>query len=82
MASSIPEFQLNNDCRIPAIGVGCWMGHPGGANNVQQMVECALKIGYRHIDTAFAYDNEEDVGKAIRNSGVHREEIFLVTKLM
>ncbi|TCD60078.1 hypothetical protein EIP91_010772 [Steccherinum ochraceum] len=46
------------------------------------MVEYALKIGYRHIDTAFAYANEADVGKGIRNSGIPREQIYLVTKLM
>jgi len=57
------------------------MGGPGGADDVREMVEYALKIGYRHIDTAYAYQNEEYVGKAIRNSGIPREEIYLVTKL-
>ncbi|TCD61638.1 hypothetical protein EIP91_008144 [Steccherinum ochraceum] len=81
MATSVPTFSLNNGTTIPAIGVGCWMGSPGGADDVREMVEYALKIGYRHIDTAYSYENEVDVGKAIRNSGIPRDQIYLVTKL-
>ncbi len=44
-------------------------------------MESALKVGYRHIDTASAYRNENGVGQAIKNSGIKREEIFLTTKL-
>ncbi|KAH8108096.1 aldo/keto reductase [Cristinia sonorae] len=79
--ATTPSFSLNNGRTIPAIGVGCWMGAPGGADDVREMVEYALKIGYRHIDTAFAYQNEEYVGQAIRNSGIPRDQIYLVTKL-
>ncbi|THH30416.1 hypothetical protein EUX98_g3783 [Antrodiella citrinella] len=76
MTASVSSSKLNNGVSIPSIGAG-----PGGADDVRQMVEDALKIGYRHIDTAWAYQNEEYVGQAIRNSGIPREEIYLVTKL-
>ncbi|TCD61637.1 hypothetical protein EIP91_008143 [Steccherinum ochraceum] len=82
MATSVPSFRLNNGTTMPAIGIGCWMGTVGGADDVREMVEYALKIGYRHIDTAWAYKNEVDVGKAIRNSGIPRDQIYLVTKLV
>ncbi|KZT04789.1 Aldo/keto reductase [Laetiporus sulphureus 93-53] len=61
--------------------MGCWMGSPGGGERVEVMCKSALKYGYRHLDTAYGYGNEEHVGKAIRESGVPREEIFLTTKL-
>lgn len=59
------------------------MGKPVEARNEEtyDMVIEALKVGYRHIDTASGYGNEEAVGKAVRDSGVPREEIFVVTKL-
>ncbi|RUS66727.1 putative oxidoreductase [Saezia sanguinis] len=71
-------MQLNNGTKIPAVGIGVFR-----VDNVvtQQMVETALASGYRHIDTAMIYGNEEAVGKAIQNSGVARSEIFLTTKL-
>ncbi|TCD64297.1 hypothetical protein EIP91_004275 [Steccherinum ochraceum] len=78
---SIPTFTLNNGSAFPAIGLGCFMGKPGGGDESREMVETALKLRYRHLDTAVFYANEEDVGKGIRNSGVPREEIFLTTKL-
>lgn len=57
------------------------MGSPGGAQRVHDMCINALKAGYRHFDTADGYKNEEEVGKAIRESGVPRKEIFVTTKL-
>jgi len=57
------------------------MGQPGGGETAEKMVKTALKHGYRHIDTAFGYGNEEFVGKAIRGSSVPREEIYVTTKL-
>ncbi|KAG8898895.1 hypothetical protein FRB99_007076 [Tulasnella sp. 403] len=76
-----PEFKLNNGVVMPGVGLGCWMGFPGGAERVENMVRTALKLGYRHFDTAAGYMNEEHVGKAIRESGIPRKDIFLTTKL-
>lgn len=60
---------------------GCWMGGPGGGQRVYDMCTAALKAGYRHFDTADGYKNEEEVGRAIRDSGVPRKELFVTTKL-
>jgi len=81
MAAPIPVFTFNNGVKVPSIGLGCWMGSVGGGEAVEQMCKTALQLGYRHIDTAYGYGNEEHVGKAIRESGIPREEIYLVTKL-
>ncbi|TFK75467.1 aado/keto reductase [Pluteus cervinus] len=75
------EFQLNNGTKIPAVGMGCWMGGPGGGQRVYDMCEKALKNQYRHFDTASAYANEVEVGQAIRASGIPRNEIYITTKL-
>ena len=64
--------------RVPALGFGTWT--VTGADCVAA-VRRALEIGYRHIDTAVNYGNEAEVGQAIRDSGVSREEIFLTTKV-
>ena len=64
--------------RVPALGFGTWAVI--GADGVAA-VRRALEIGYRHIDTAANYSNEAEVGQAIRDSGVPREEIFLTTKV-
>ncbi|KAG8967537.1 hypothetical protein FRC03_009790 [Tulasnella sp. 419] len=79
--ASTKVFTLNDGHNVPAVGLGCWMGYPGGGEDAEQMVKQALKLGYRHFDTAFGYDNEEHVGKAIRESHIPRHEIFLTTKL-
>ncbi|KAK0714699.1 NADP-dependent oxidoreductase domain-containing protein [Lasiosphaeris hirsuta] len=71
-------FKLNTGDQIPAIGLGTWQSKPG---EVGKAVEAALRAGYRHIDTAFGYGNEKEVGQGIRASGVPREEIWLTTKL-
>jgi diketogulonate reductase-like aldo/keto reductase len=63
---------------IPLLGLGVWQVEPG--EETEKSVRWALEIGYRHIDTAQAYGNEESVGKALADSGVPREEIFLATK--
>ncbi|KAF8541642.1 NADP-dependent oxidoreductase domain-containing protein [Trichophaea hybrida] len=69
---------LNTGAKIPLVGLGTWQSPPGA---VEKAVEAALRIGYRHIDTALAYDNEAEVGKGIAASGVPRSEIFITTKL-
>lgn len=63
---------------MPAVGLGTWQSKP---SEVERAVEAALRCGYRHIDTAFAYGNEKEVGVGIRASGVPRDEIWLTTKL-
>jgi diketogulonate reductase-like aldo/keto reductase len=72
-------FELNTGAKIPKIAFGTWQ-IPNG-ETAYNSVAFALKNGYRHIDTARAYGNEESVGKAIRDSGIAREEIFVTTKL-
>jgi 2,5-diketo-D-gluconate reductase B len=64
--------------KVPALGFGTWRLK---GRTCRDMVRQAVKIGYRHIDTASIYDNEEDVGRGIADAGVPREEIFLVTKV-
>ncbi|HST65210.1 MAG TPA: aldo/keto reductase [Mycobacteriales bacterium] len=69
---------LNNGVEMPLLGLGVWQ-IPNG-RETEQAVRWALDAGYRHIDTAALYRNEESVGKAVRESGVPREELFVVTK--
>ncbi|KAL1746183.1 NADP-dependent oxidoreductase domain-containing protein [Schizophyllum fasciatum] len=78
---STPCFKLNNGAEIPAVGMGCWMGGFGEAERAYQMCAKALKVGYRHFDTASGYGNEEAVGRAVRESGIPRNEVFVTTKL-
>ena len=73
------EFTLNNGVKIPSVGVGVFRVED--AKIAYDMVRTAISVGYRHIDTAMIYGNEEAVGKAIKDSGVDREKIFLTTKL-
>jgi len=73
------NFTLNDGKSIPAVGVGVFRVED--AKTAYDMIRTALSVGYRHIDTAMIYGNEEAVGKAIKESGVAREEIFLTTKL-
>lgn len=72
-------YNLNTGAKIPKIGFGTWQIANG--EEAYNSVTFALKNGYRHIDTARAYGNESSVGKAIRDSGIDREEIFVTTKL-
>ena len=74
-----PLTELNNGVLIPRLGLGVYQSPPGQVT--QQAVEYALKIGYRHVDTARIYGNESDVGSALRNSGIKREDVFITTKL-
>lgn len=75
---SQPYVTLNNGVRIPQIGFGVFQVPPG---TTQSVVERALEAGYRHIDTAAAYNNEAGVGAAVRASGLPRDQVFITTKL-
>ncbi|QTV05672.1 aldo/keto reductase [Faecalibacter bovis] len=75
----IKNFVLNNSNEIPAIGFGTWQIDEG--ENAYQAVKTALEKGYTHIDTAAVYGNEVSVGKAIKDSGIARENLFVTTKL-
>ena len=72
-------IHLVNGVNIPCIGYGTWQTPAGEVAAVS--VRAALEAGYRHIDAASAYGNEEGVGEGIQTSGVHRDEIFLTSKL-
>jgi 2,5-diketo-D-gluconate reductase A len=75
---SQPNVALDRAGPMPLVGFGTWqMTGP----RCQEAVGHALKVGYRHIDTATMYDNERQVGRAVRDSGVPREEVFITTKL-
>lgn len=73
------KVTLNNGVPIPIIGLGVFQSPPGGIT--KQAILDSLDAGYRHIDTARIYGNEVDVGKALAESGLQREEIFVTTKL-
>jgi diketogulonate reductase-like aldo/keto reductase len=70
---------LNNGVAMPWVGLGTWQVDDG--QQVERAVRGALDAGYRHIDTAAAYGNEKGVGKAVRDSGIEREQLFVTTKL-
>lgn len=72
------EVRLNNGVMMPAIGFGVYQVPK---SETQRAVSDALEVGYRSIDTAASYFNEEEVGRAIRSSGIKREEIFVTSKL-
>ncbi|MBO4222317.1 aldo/keto reductase [Bradyrhizobium neotropicale] len=67
-----------NGARIPAIGLGTWELR---GRTCARIVEQALRLGYRHIDTAQMYDNEREVGEGLRASGVRRDDVFITTKV-
>jgi 2,5-diketo-D-gluconate reductase A len=75
---TVPSISLHDDVEIPQLGFGVFQVPPA---ETQVVVEHALEVGYRHIDTAAAYRNEEGVGAAIGVSGLAREEVFVTTKL-
>lgn len=79
MKSLSDTYTLPNGVEIPCIGFGTWQTPEGDV--VINSVKTALAAGYRHIDTAAAYGNEEGVGLALRESGIPREELFITTKL-
>lgn len=72
-------FQLSDGTQIPAIGFGTWRLEEG--EEAYQSVAYALEVGYRHIDTAQMYGNEASVGRAIKDSGLARAEVYVTTKL-
>jgi len=72
-------LKMNDNFQIPVIGLGTWKSEPGEAT--YQAVLDSIEAGYRHIDTARAYGNEESVGSAVRDSGVNRGDVFVTTKL-
>lgn len=78
-APTIPSLPLRDGAAIPQIGLGVWKA--GRGKSTHDAVAAALRLGYRHVDTAQAYGNEHEVGEAIRSSGLKREEVFVTTKL-
>ena len=72
-------MQLNDGNKIPAAGFGVFLIK--NDDPTYDAVKHALKVGYRHIDTAAAYFNESDVGRAVKDSGIAHEEIFVTSKL-
>ena len=70
---------LGTGARIPQVGLGVWQA--GRGKTTRDAVASALRLGYRHIDTAAVYGNEADVGEGLRASGVARDEVFITTKL-
>ncbi len=79
MKNEKDTYRLLNGVEIPCIGFGTWQTPDGDV--AVNSVKCAIQAGYRHIDTAQAYGNEEGVGEGIRQSGIAREELFVTTKL-
>ena len=79
MKSLTDTFRLENGIQIPCVGFGTWQT-PGGDVGVNA-VTTAIEAGYRHIDTAAAYRNEQEVGVGVRQSGVDRSELFITSKL-
>ena len=73
------RLALNNGVQIPQVGLGVWQAARGDVT--QGAVRAALELGYRHVDTAKDYGNEREVGEAVRDSGLPREEVFVTTKL-
>ena len=73
-----PMVALNDGNAMPQLGLGVWALSPDGAADV---VADAIKVGYRSIDTAQGYENEQGVGAALRRTELPREEIFITSKL-
>ncbi len=72
------SIALHNGVKMPQLGLGVWRVSPEDGVDA---VRTAIEVGYRHIDTAAVYQNEEQVGEAIRQSGVSRDELFITTKV-
>jgi 2,5-diketo-D-gluconate reductase A len=75
--ASIPTLTMNTGATIPQVGYGVWQIE----NDAVDVIAQALEVGYRHIDTAMIYFNEREVGTAIAESGIPREDLFVTTKL-
>ena len=78
MSDPVPTVTLNNGVKAPILGFGVYQIPP---EDTEEAVATALDVGYRHIDTAAAYGNEPEVGRAVAASGVPRDELFITTKL-
>src|SRR3954464_7916105 len=78
MTNEIPQVTLHNGVQMPVLGFGVYQIPP---EQTERAVSDALAAGYRSLDTAAAYANEEAVGRAIAASGIAREELFVTTKL-
>src|SRR5437868_15026606 len=82
MRPELPEpamqFVEAKDARIPAIGLGAWELR---GRTCARLVEQALRLGYRHVDTAQVYENEREVGEGVRASGIKRDDVFVTTKV-
>lgn len=78
MTKLTDTFDIYNGVKIPKVAFGTWQIP---ASDAKQAVHDAIDIGYRHIDTALAYANEKEVGEAVRDSGVKREDLFVTSKL-
>ncbi|MEV8420346.1 aldo/keto reductase [Streptomyces niveus] len=76
--NAVPDITLNNGVRIPQLGFGTFQIPPA---DTRAATLTALKVGYRHIDTAQMYGNEKEVGQAVRDSGLDRDDIFVTSKL-
>lgn len=76
--SKIPDVTLNNGVQMPILGFGVFQVP---AEETERVVTDALAAGYRHLGTAAAYGNEEAVGRAVKASGIAREELFITTKM-
>jgi 2,5-diketo-D-gluconate reductase A len=78
MPTTVPSLTLSNGVEMPVLGFGVYQIPP---EETEQAVTTALEVGYRLIDTAASYQNEEGVGRAVRSSGIPRDEVFITTKL-
>ncbi|HEV7653737.1 MAG TPA: aldo/keto reductase [Mycobacteriales bacterium] len=76
--SAVPTILLNNGVEIPQLGFGVFQVPP---EQTEEATRTAFEVGYRHVDTAEMYGNEEGVGKAVRSSGLGRDEVFVTSKL-
>jgi 2,5-diketo-D-gluconate reductase A len=76
--SEAPNIALHDGVEIPQLGFGVFQVPP---DDTEEVVGQAFELGYRHVDTAAAYRNEKGVGRAVANSGIPREELFITTKL-
>ena len=76
--SNIPTIELNDGTAIPQLGFGVFQIEPA---RTAEAVKAALEIGYRHIDTAEMYRNEKGVGQGIRDAGLDRADVFIMSKL-
>uniref|UniRef100_A0A669CA41 Zgc:56622 n=1 Tax=Oreochromis niloticus TaxID=8128 RepID=A0A669CA41_ORENI len=79
------NVELNDGSRMPLLGLGTWKSSHLSPTSIQGAVETAIAAGYRHIDTAYSYQNEVDIGKALRSKMqqgiIRREDMFIVSKL-